>query len=723
MKKITFIFALLAIVFNSQAQIPAGYYTNATGTGDVLRDQLRAIITNGHTSNSYDNLEDDFYYTDNLGSQKVWDMYAMDGNGNAAYYFYYNVSGDQCGSYSGEGDCWNKEHSFPKSWWGGGSSIQYADLFHLVPTDGYVNNQRSNYPFGEVASPTWTSTNGSKKGACSFPGYTGTVFEPVDAYKGDFARNYFYMATRYMNSFASWETNVTHVIDGNNFTAWTINLLIKWHELDPVSTKEIDRNNAAHDIQGNRNPYIDHPEYVCSVWGGACGTANPQSFSATGVSVSQINLAWTLNPDNDKVVVAYNTTSTFGTPVDGTTYTAGNSISGGGTVLYVGTSTAFNHTALSSQIYYYKIWSQATDNSFSTGLTAQASPLVGEPESNVTNFTVTAETSTTISLSWTGSAGGQLPSYYLIKASTGTVADPADGTPVADGTLAKNVAYGTNVVTFSGLTPSTLYNFKIYPYTNSGTNIDYLISETPSTSGTTTVATVPSIFISEFAMKGYNADYNDEYIELINLGSSSTSLSGWTLEYYEATLETTLNLTGTINANSTYIISVRTTHTTAITPDFSANFSLGSGDCYAILKQGTTIMDQAGSTVDKFSADSNWEFTNCTADNLPVANWVNLGAANGTPGVVNCDGIGVNSLLGNQISVYPNPTQNTITVSNININDKISIINYLGQNILNLNAKSENQIIDLSKQSEGIYFVLIYEDNKLIKTQKIIKRK
>ncbi len=717
MKKITFIFALLAIVFNSQAQIPAGYYTNATGTGDVLRDQLRAIITNGHTSNSYSNLEDDFYYTDNLGSQKVWDMYAMDGNGNAAYYFYYNVSSDQCGNYNGEGDCWNKEHSFPKSWWGGGSSIQYADLFHLVPTDGYVNNQRSNFPFGEVASPTWTSTNGSKKGACSFPGYTGTVFEPVDAYKGDFARNYFYMATRYMNSFASWETNVTHVIDGNNFTAWTINLLIKWHELDPVSTKEINRNNAAHDIQGNRNPYIDHPEYVCSVWGGACGTANPQSFSATGVSVSQINLAWTLNPDNDKVVVAYNTTSTFGTPVDGTTYTAGNSISGGGTVLYVGTSTAFNHTALSSQIYYYKIWSQATDNSFSTGLTAQASPLVGEPASNVTNFTVTAETSTTISLSWTGSAGGQLPSYYLIKASTGTVADPADGTPVADGTLAKNVAYGTNVVTFSGLTPSTLYNFKIYPYTNSGTNINYLISATPSTSGTTTEDIGPSGGMETFT-------------NVPETGSSYTNIN-WTGDNGIAWSATDARTDLTINGKcitfkkaatvAPYTISgTETGGCGSISFKHKQMYSTTGGALNVYINGNSVASDIAVTATETLTTINNINVLGSFTIKIESNNITQIGVDD-----VSWEGYttGVENQVSSNILVYPNPTQNTITVSNININDKISIINYLGQNILNLNAKSENQIIDLSKQSEGIYFVLIYEDNKLIKTQKIIKRK
>jgi endonuclease I len=629
----------------------------------------------------------------------------------------------------------NTEHTIPQSWFDE-SSVPRSDLFHLYPTDADVNNARSNHPFDEITdteTETWYTVNTSTNTLIeqttiptsnieAYSEHKSTEFEPREDHKGNLARSAFYFYTMYSaSSYPEIET-INKLAD--------IQTLYQWHLQDPVDAAEQLRNERIKSEQGNRNPYIDYPDMACRAWSdyGIICTGivhNPQSFTATGVSDSQINLAWTLNTDNDKVVVAYNTTSTFGTPVDGTTYTEGNAITGGGTVLYVGTLTAFNHTGLSSQTYYYKIWSQATDNSFSTGLTAQASPLVGEPASNVTNFTVTAETSTTISLSWTGSAGGQLPSYYLIKASTGTVADPADGTPVADGTLAKNVAYGTNVVTFSGLTPSTLYNFKIYPYTNSGTNINYLTNNTPQVEGTTTEAILPTIFISEIAGKGYATDFNDEYIELTNLGGTSQSLTGWTLEYYEGvTAEVTLNLTGSIAANSTYVIAVRTAHTSAITPNFTpaTSFSLNN-PCYVILKNNSVSADQAGSSTDKFSEASNWEFSNCTADNLPVANWVNLASANGTPGVVNCDGIGVNSLLGNQISVYPNPTQNTITVSNININDKILIVNYLGQNILNVNAKSENQIIDLSKQSEGIYFVLIYEDNKLIKTQKIIKRK
>ncbi len=103
---------------------------------------------------------------------------------------------DQGGSAGSEGSGYNREHSWPSSWYGG-SGTPYTDVFMVYPTDNEVNNKRGSYPYGEVNSPTWTSLNGCKLGPCSYPGYSGTVFEPIDEYKGDFARTYFYMTTRY----------------------------------------------------------------------------------------------------------------------------------------------------------------------------------------------------------------------------------------------------------------------------------------------------------------------------------------------------------------------------------------------------------------------------------------------------------------------------------------------------------------------------------------------
>ncbi|OFY71803.1 MAG: hypothetical protein A2265_01200, partial [Bacteroidetes bacterium RIFOXYA12_FULL_33_9] len=168
-----------------------------------------------------------------------------------------------CGNYNSENDCYNREHSWPQSWFDE-SSPMVSDLFHVYPTDGYVNGKRANYPYGEVNSPNWTSMNGSKLGTCSYPGYTGIVFEPIDAYKGDFARTYFYMSTRYYGEDAGWTGSP--MVNGAELEPWAMKMMLEWSDADPVSQKEIDRNNAVYGIQNNRNPFIDHPEYAMEIW-------------------------------------------------------------------------------------------------------------------------------------------------------------------------------------------------------------------------------------------------------------------------------------------------------------------------------------------------------------------------------------------------------------------------------------------------------------------------
>ncbi len=282
---------LLITVSSLWTQIPAGYYDNASGlTGPALQAALHDII-DGHYARTYTELWTDFQTTDVKPNGKVWDMYS-DIPGQTPPYEYTFVT-NQCGNYSGEGSCYNREHSWPKSWFNEGDPM-YTDLFHLVPTDGYVNGRRSNYPYGEVSSPSWTSLNGSKLGPNTYPGYSGTAFEPIDAYKGDFARNYFYMSTRYLNEDGGWDTN--DMVSGSQLLEWAQNMLMEWHEADPVSNKELDRNDAVYRIQGNRNPYIDNPEYVALVWGGATlGLPEPTDLQVNNITETSVDFSWTDN--------------------------------------------------------------------------------------------------------------------------------------------------------------------------------------------------------------------------------------------------------------------------------------------------------------------------------------------------------------------------------------------------------------------------------------------
>ena len=266
------------------AAIPSNYYNSALGKND--RDLMISLhqIINGHYRIYYGNLWEKFKTTDCNGNIII-DRYSTT---------QFTYKDDQCGSYNGIGDCYNREHSVPNSWWGGGSSdadTMYTDLYHMYPVDGWVNNQRGNYPFGDCANGTACGTG--KLGACTHSGYTGTVFEVADEYKGDFARTYFYMVVRYMNRVGSWTSGLGSVVFTNSsykhLTPWAISQLLEWHRNDPVSTLESNRNEAVSGIQHNRNPFIDHPELAEYLWGNMTGNAWSGSSTTTPVLSSPTN--------------------------------------------------------------------------------------------------------------------------------------------------------------------------------------------------------------------------------------------------------------------------------------------------------------------------------------------------------------------------------------------------------------------------------------------------
>lgn len=277
-----FAFALLLSCSKIIAQPPAGYYNNATGKScATLKTALKTILNTGNNPRSYAALWTQYISTDvkprtvGTGSANViYDIYSTVPNGTDPYQF--TPSTDQCGTYSGEGDCYNREHSVPQSWFGGSTANgPGTDYLHIYPTDGKVNAQHGNDVYGEVATANWTSLNGTKRGSSAIAGITGTVFEPIDSFKGDIARSFLYFVTMYEDNMTTYATNAdaTRAFDGNTFPSVKIEylkMMIKWHKLDPVSAKEKARNNAAYSFQTNRNPYIDHPEWVDSVWNGTC---------------------------------------------------------------------------------------------------------------------------------------------------------------------------------------------------------------------------------------------------------------------------------------------------------------------------------------------------------------------------------------------------------------------------------------------------------------------
>ena len=249
---------IAAVVLNAQ---PQGYYNGTEGlTGNALKTKLHTIIKNDdHVS--YSGLWSAYQQTDKKPNGKVWDIYSDVPNGTPPYQF--TFGSDQCGNYSGEGDCYNREHLWAQSWTNDDSKHK-TDLHHVYPTDGYVNNRRSNYAFGEVNNASWTSRNGGKLGNNSVSGYSGTVFEPIDEYKGDIARALMYVSVRYYQEDNSWSTS--DMTNKSVIKDWAMRMLLRWHEEDPVDDKEINRNNAVYNIQRNRNPFVDYPELANMIW-------------------------------------------------------------------------------------------------------------------------------------------------------------------------------------------------------------------------------------------------------------------------------------------------------------------------------------------------------------------------------------------------------------------------------------------------------------------------
>lgn len=294
MKKLYLLLLLFPLLVVAQ---PSTTYYNAAleKTDAELRASLQEIITKNHSVTSYSGLYTAYGTTDiNPANGKIWDMYS---NCNFTYGTDENhgTNGAECTNY-------NREHTTPQSWFKEASPM-VSDLFNVYPTDTKVNGMRSNYPYGEVSSATYTSGNGSKLGSSSMTSYSGTVFEPINEYKGDLARTFFYMATRYASVCQSWSAGATSLYGSSmGLSPYAVTLFLKWARQDPVSTKETNRNNAVEKIQDNRNPFIDHPELAEYIWGNKKGT--PWSLTA---GIDELKVEFTLSPNPAKDILNIST--------------------------------------------------------------------------------------------------------------------------------------------------------------------------------------------------------------------------------------------------------------------------------------------------------------------------------------------------------------------------------------------------------------------------------
>ena len=288
-------------------QLPA-YYESIDGeSGKDLLDAIQQVAKKGYRNEDfrYDSVWLAFKYTDLRPDGLIWEIYS-DCN--------FEYEKDRTSNTTQTGDCkgYNREHAMCQSWFGTASlagkemssskkNSPGSDIFHIYPASYGMNSRRGNRPYGEVQTAANTSGNGTLYGtpittksvANSVAGayiegkitQSTNVLEPADEYKGDIARSYFGTMVKWAGEWAFNKNELgniifdatidadTHYAPENNygFTDYGLALMLTWHRQDPVSQKEVDRNNGIQLTQGNRNPFIDYPYLVEYIWGERSG--------------------------------------------------------------------------------------------------------------------------------------------------------------------------------------------------------------------------------------------------------------------------------------------------------------------------------------------------------------------------------------------------------------------------------------------------------------------
>ena len=685
--KLKLLFTSLLFSLFSFAQIPAGYYNSATGTGYTLKTNLYNIIK-GHTDNGYAGLyttyltSDRDYYYENDGT--VLDMYSENPTGIDPYNYSTSVSSDKCGSYSVEGDCYNREHIIPQSVFNSNSPM-VADAHFITPTDAKVNGLRSNFPHGIVASASKTTLNGSKLGTSGVSGYSGTVFEPIDEFKGDIARMYFYFATRYENNVAGYSYDMFNGTSGQVFTPEFLSMLLTWHAQDPVNAREIARNNAIYARQNNRNPFIDHPEYVQLIWNPTADTVAPTAatnLTVTGTTSSTVSLSWTAATDN-VAVTSYDIymNSVLKTSVSSSNLTA--------TITGLTASTTYS---------FYVIAKDAAVNSSPASNTANGTTTIAIPDTQnptaPTNLAVTGSSSSTVSLSWTASTDNVGVTSYDVYVNS----------------VFKSTVSGTTALV-NGLTPSTTYSFYVVAKDAAGNSS----AQSNAINGTTTVLT---------------SSCANESFENIPTAASSygtqtwigDSALNWTAT--DARTDQTLNTKAILVRNGSLTASTSPDGIGSLTVTTQQKFTSGNNGTFSLRVNGnivgtipfgapgglattTTIsnINIAGDVIISITDNSNLATSRVAFDNL---SWTCY------------SGLGLETLSQKDFKIYPNPSNGdfNIVFEDANGTHSVEIFSLLGQKVFE-KKNSQTASISVTNLQKGTYLIKVTKDSKST-TKKII---
>ncbi|WP_281335930.1 endonuclease [Flavobacterium eburneipallidum] len=678
--KLKLLFFSLLFSVLSFAQIPAGYYTSATGTGYILKTQLFNIIK-GHTDNGYDGLyntyqtsdRDNFYENDGT----ILDMYSENPIATDPYTYSAGTT-NRCGNYSVEGDCYNREHIIPQSVFNEASPMK-NDAHFVTPTDGKVNGQRSNYPHGTVASANWTSLNGSKRGTSAVSGYSGIVFEPIDEFKGDIARMYFYFATRYENTVSNYSFDMFDGSSNKVFTTAFLNMLLAWHAQDPVNAREIARNNAIYAQQNNRNPFIDHPEYAQAIWNPNADTQAPSAASnitVTGTTANTISLSWTAATDNVAVTsYAIYMNGILKTSVSGLT----------ATITGLSASTTYS---------FYVVAKDAAFNSSPASNTTNGTTNVIIPDTQnptaPTNLTISGSSSSTLSLNWTASSDNIGVSSYEIYVNS----------------VLKTSVSGVNAIV-NGLTPATTYTFYVIAKDAAGNSS----ASSNTANGTTTAATTSCASESFENIPDVASNY------AIRTWTGDTGLD-WTAT--DARTDQKINTTKAICIrNGSLTASTASNGIGNLTVTTKLIFGTTSGS-FTLRVNGNSVGTIPYSTTETTTTitgiNTSGDVIISITDNSITANRVAFDDLSWT-----CySGLGLENSNQKEFKIYPNPSKENFNIlfDDSNSMHSVEIFSLSGQKVFEKKDTNNSSIL-VTNLPKGTYLIKVSQDSKST-TEKII---
>ena len=568
---------LLTLVPVLGADAPAGYYdTVDTNNSTTLRQTLHDVIDD-HTR---------FPYTDS--TTDTWDIVNLadedPGNTNNIIDIYKNAS---YAKIPGGVGAYNREHTWPKSYGfpnDGDSNYAYTDVHHLRACDAGYNGARSNKPFrncnaGCTEQPT-DENNGNGGGTGVYPGnsnwttgdFTQGTWETWDARKGDVARSILYMDIRYeggthgITGFSEPDLRVTDneaLIDSSNTGSnesvaymGMLSVLLQWHQEDPPDADEMARNDVVFSFQGNRNPFVDHPEWADCLYNNNCTfdttpPAAPQSLIATALN-GGADLSWLANGESD--LDGYNV---YRATSSGGPYTKVNSA--------VVATNAYTDSGLTNgTTYYYVVTAVDTSNNESTdsneaSVTPDSTLPDTTPPAAPTGLAATAGDAQ-VGLSWNANSEGDLDGYNVYRATS-------SGGPFTklNGSLVTTTSYND-----SGLTNGTTYYYVVTAFDTSAneSQTSAEVSATPAAPGG------GGLILSEVLYDVSSGDDGFEWVELYNSGASAINLANYSLgnggtDY----LYSVAQLSGTVQPGQTFVVGGPTSSSTNANPTFDQVFN------------------------------------------------------------------------------------------------------------------------------------------------------